>query len=44
MTYRKPEVLLLGQANILVLGGKGVSAPDGGDITKHLVPDADLDD
>jgi hypothetical protein len=44
MTYCKPEVLALGQASSVILGGKTVSSPENGNVNLHVIPDADLDE
>ena len=45
MTYRKPEVLPLGQAGALILGQKIGRPGENGDITKRmLIANSELDD
>ena len=45
MTYRKPEVLPLGQAGALIQGGKIGPLGENGDVTKNrVIPNSELDD
>lgn len=44
MKYQKPELLPLGQASFVILGGKIMSKPEGSNLNQHVLPDADLDE
>jgi hypothetical protein len=43
MTYQKPEVVPLGQATLLIQGGKQINS-ETRNVLEHQIPDSDLDD
>jgi hypothetical protein len=44
MTYQKPEVVPLGQATLLIQGGKSLSSETAVVLAEQKIPDSELDD